>query len=178
MPLSHKKHVYVYEESVFLVSVVVQSYCNTSPSIIIDTGLCITCTSHSYSPIQQQWGITYNCVVGLFLSHVSPNSVLLTSGIWLSQKLTRTERETVWTRGREGKKASRERQKARQAIPQHSGTQPIFLSDRIISMHSTGEWKLPFTHKNMARIVNYPQGLFFSLCRPFAYCAYEKVLLM
>lgn len=32
--------------------------------------------------------------------------------------------------------------------------------------------------QNMASRVNYPQGLFSSVCPPFAYCSYEKGLLM
>lgn len=159
-------------------AVVVLSFYNTGLSTVA-TGPRITCTSQSYSPVQQQWGITYNCLVGLFLSHVSPNSALLTSGIWLSQKLTRTERARHrGCRKREIREPWETESETGHSTAPGCETLPIFLSDRIISMHSTGEWKLPFTHKNMARIVNYRLGLFFSLCHPFAYCSYEKVLLM
>lgn len=73
-------------------------------------------TSPSYSSVQQWLRITSNCLVGPFLSHVSPNSTLLTSGIWLSQTLTHTQagrqtnREDV-EREREKKEILRDRKR-------------------------------------------------------------------
>lgn len=168
-----------------LVSVVVTSLYTTGLSFIIATSphhLHITV----FFPVQLQWGITYNCLVGLFLSHVSPNSAFLTSGVWLSQKPTCRVRERGRQRECRKKESTSETERETghstapgcETLPIFSSHTDLFLSDRIISMHSTGEWKLPFTHKNMARIVSYLRGLFFSLCHPFAYSSYEKVLLM
>lgn len=144
----------------------------------------ITCTSQLYSNVQQPWGITYNCSYLMSVQTALSWQVVFDSVMsWHAQRERERGREDVgrkrtkraWETDRE---TSHSTAPGCETLPIFSSHADLFLSDRIISMHSTGEWKLPFMHKNMARIVNYPRGLFFSLCHPFAYCSYEKVLLM
>lgn len=156
---------------------------DTGLGIIIASGRPITWTSQSYPPFQQTWGITYNWSVLISCQSkqlLSWQVVFDSLRNWHAKRETETMEEVkeIWDPERQSTRQARSPAPGCETLPIFSSHTDLFLSDRIISMHSTGEWKLPFTHINMARIVNYLQGLFFSLCLPFAYFSCENVVLM